>query len=265
MRERLWIKIKVRFAKHRRRFLHPEPGRHRGADAQEARLHVLEINPVGNVFEQRAEQIALVGQRLLGLFAVRFVPENSLDADNLAGGVVERRLDDVDMDAVARRRLVGLDGVHGLTCLHHAQIVGVIFLREVRWKKIPIIFAEHFIQRLAERGAEFLIGESETALGVLAQNELRQRLDERLVEHFGVLERVLRAALLEEAALQFHETAAQFALHHDFVRENPQRLALLFREAALARVGHGQRADLETVGRAKRHSGVKAQPWLAGD
>src|SRR5204863_7367623 len=49
--EGLWVKIKVGFAKNIQRVLHSQPSGHGGTDAQKARLHVLEINAVGNVIE----------------------------------------------------------------------------------------------------------------------------------------------------------------------------------------------------------------------
>ena len=42
---------------------------HRPADADETALGILEINPVGQVFEEGVQQVALLGQRLLGMLS----------------------------------------------------------------------------------------------------------------------------------------------------------------------------------------------------
>ena len=141
----------------------------------------------------------------------------------------------------------------------------MIFFREVRRKKVPVVFAQDFLQGFAERGAELLIGENEAALRVLAQNILRQRLDERLIEHLRVAQGVLRAALLEKAAFQFNEMTTQFELDDDLMGENAQGFALLAGEAPLAPVRHVERADVEAIRSAQRHARVKANVRLMDD
>ena len=75
---------------------HTQPLGHRLAAAEEARRRVLEVNPVRNVVQQSAKQVPFAGQFILDAAALGHVPENALHADDPAGRIVERRLEDVD-------------------------------------------------------------------------------------------------------------------------------------------------------------------------
>ena len=61
------------------------------ADFGKARLSVLEVNVVGDVVEQGAQQIAFVGERLLHFPAFGHVPEHALNADDIAQRIAQRR------------------------------------------------------------------------------------------------------------------------------------------------------------------------------
>ena len=127
----LRMKIEIGLANDRSGIIQAESIRHRGAAAQEARFNILEINPVGNVIEQRPQQVAFVGQRFLDLLALGHVPKDALDADHAAHRIVERRLEHVDEELVPARRLMGLHRVEVLEGGHDPEVVPVIFIRQV--------------------------------------------------------------------------------------------------------------------------------------
>ena len=265
VRQHLRVIVEICFAHDLHRVFQAQPPGHGTAHAEKARLHVLEINPVRDVLEQGAEQIAFVGQRLLGFLALGHVPEDALDADDVPGRVVDGRLDDVDVDAVPVRGLVGLDGVHRFTGGHDAQIIGVILVRQGGGEKIVVGPPDDLLLRLAQRRAKLLIHEDEPALRVLAEDVLRQRFHERLVEDLGRLERILSAALFEEAALQIHQMAAQIQLGHDLVGEDAQGFLLRRGEPALAHIRHEQGPNVEAVRRAEGGAGKEPDVRLLRD
>ena len=72
-------------------------------------MAVLEIDAVGDVVEEGSEEIAFVGEGFLHFAAAGDVPENSLDTDDIAVGVIEGGFDDLDVDFAAVGRPVIFD------------------------------------------------------------------------------------------------------------------------------------------------------------
>ena len=101
------------------------------ADFGKARLSVLEVNVVGDVVEEGAQQIAFVGQGLLHFPALGHVPKHALDAQDVAQGVVHRCLDDLHVNLAAIGRPMFLDGFKRGARFHHALIVALVFFREL--------------------------------------------------------------------------------------------------------------------------------------
>ena len=203
------MKIKIRLAHDLLRVFQAQPKRHRIAAAQEARFHVLEINPVGNVVQQRAQKIAFVGEGFFDFLALRHVPENPLDAHHPAHRIVEGCFDDVDEPFLAAVRGMGLHRLESLHGGHHPRVVPMVFVGQLLREKIMVGSAQDFRQRLAEGLAEFPVGEGEAPLHVLAQDVLREGFHQRLVERLRVPEPVLRALMVLDPIGQFEAMAAQ--------------------------------------------------------
>ena len=73
------MKIKIRFADDLGGVLQTQPPGHRHARGEKPRLGVLEINAVGHVVEQRAQQVALERELFLHPLALRDIPKNALN------------------------------------------------------------------------------------------------------------------------------------------------------------------------------------------
>ena len=73
----------------------PEVAGHSPADHQEPAVAILEIYPVRNAVEQRAQQVPLMSQRDLGMPLPGAIPKNPLYADTPPRLVADRCLDDV--------------------------------------------------------------------------------------------------------------------------------------------------------------------------
>ena len=214
------MKIEVILADNFAGVLQPQTQRHRIAAANKSRLDILEINSIRDVIQQRAQQVPLISQRFLGFLAVSHVPENSLNADEPAKRIVKGRLEHVDEEFFPAGRAMALDRVEVFQAAHDPQVVAVIFAGQFRWKKIEIGFAENFAQRFANQGAKPAIGESKTALHVLAENVLRQRLYQCLIKRFGGAEAILHVAMFLAGAGHFGQLAAQFQLGDYLAAEN---------------------------------------------
>ena len=65
------VEVEIRLAHDLPRILQAESRRHRFAAAHEPAVHILEIDPVRNVIQQGAQQVAFVSQILLDLLALR--------------------------------------------------------------------------------------------------------------------------------------------------------------------------------------------------
>ena len=148
----------------------------RTADHQEPAVAVLEIYPVRDAVEQRAQQVTLVRQRHLGAFLQGDIPENSLHPRTSAGLIVGGRLDHVHPGFLPVDRHVFLHRVERLVALHDAEIVLAVFVGEVGRKKIEVGFADDLPPRLAQLLAKPVVGENELAAGILPENFLRQIL-----------------------------------------------------------------------------------------
>ena len=61
------------------------------------------------------------------------------------------------------------------------MIVALVFFREFLREEVEVGFADDFLERPAQFGAEFRVAEGEAPVLVLAQNVLRERFHERVV------------------------------------------------------------------------------------
>src|SRR5205814_1714207 len=113
------MQIEVSFADYFRGGRKAEPLNHGGAAAEEARVDILEVDSIGNVFQQCAQQIAFISQSFLGQLSLGNVPKNSLDADDPSQGVVEWCFDDMDEEPLTRGSLMFLRNVEGFEALHN--------------------------------------------------------------------------------------------------------------------------------------------------
>ncbi len=87
-----------------------------------------------------------------------------------------------------------LDDVEDLSALDDATIVFAIFLGQVRREEVEIGLPFDRLERRAELRAKLLVGEREPAFQVLAEDHLRDGLDQRVVEDLGLEEDALRPA-----------------------------------------------------------------------
>ena len=189
-------KIGVRFPHRLPGIAEPEVAGHGPADHQEPAVAILEINPVRDAVEQRAQQVPLMSQRDLGVPLPGDIPKDPLHADAPPSLVADRCLDDVHPRFLPLGRDVFLDRVQRLAALHDAQVVLSVLAREVGREKIKVGFADDLPARLPQFLAETGVGKGEPPGGVLAENILRQILHQRVKQN-------LRPAQLQLGPLLF--------------------------------------------------------------
>ena len=83
------------------------------------------------------------------------------------------------------------DGFERRACLHDAVIVALVFRGKLLREKIEVRFPDDFPQGPTEFAAEFRVAEREAAFLVLAEDVLRQRFDQRVIQNLGVTQRLL--------------------------------------------------------------------------
>ncbi len=169
-------KIGVRFSYRLSGIAEPEVAGHGPADHQEPAVAILEIYPVRNTVEQRAQQVPLMSQRDLGMPLPGDIPKNPLHADTPPRLVADRCLDDVHPRLLPLRRDVFLDRIQRLAALHDAQVVLSVLAREVGREKIKVSFADYLPARLPQFLAETGVGKREPPGSILTKNILRQIL-----------------------------------------------------------------------------------------
>ena len=191
-------KIGVFFANRLAGVVEPEVLGHGAADHQEPAVAILKINPVRDALEQRAQQVALVGQSDLGLPLLGDIPKDALYASAPAGLVANRGLDDMHPRFLHLRRNVFLHRVQRLAALHDADVVLPVLVRKVSREKIKVGFPDDLPARLAQFFAEPFVGKREPPGSVLAENILRQVFHQRVKQNLG-------AAQLQLGSLLFHD------------------------------------------------------------
>ena len=134
------------------------------------------------------KQTNSLGDSIKGKLGAAFagdIPENRLDADAIAFGVEERLLDDADDELAAVGRLIvgrAVDG--GLELHHHLVVLRVavgVFLRI----KVVVGLAEQILQRHLHGIAVDLIGKGDAAFTVLAEEVVREVVDDGVVDVLG--------------------------------------------------------------------------------
>ena len=200
----------------------------------------------------RAAQFLVGGAQLfLASHSLRDVPENSLNADDVALRIVDGRLDDVDVALLAARGLVHLDGFKRLAAVQHMPVIGLILGREFGVEEIEVRPAHNLLQRLADQLAKFLIGEGEPLVKVLADDVLGQRLDQRMVEQLRLLQpllrRLARRDVPDQSVIRHHVSLLVAARHHRVA--NPAHLVVLADQA----VFDGRRLALADEARLLQH------------
>src|SRR3954465_849369 len=91
--------------------------------------------------------------------ALRDVPKNSLNADDLAFGVVNRSLYNIHVSLLTARRDVFFHGLKSAPGLNYMLVIFLILGRQFGWKEIEVGLPDHFRKRLAENRAESLVCE----------------------------------------------------------------------------------------------------------
>ena len=124
-------------------------------------------------------------QALFPLLAFGDVPKDALDADDLAVGIVDRRLHHVHVTLLPPRRNILFDGLEAFAGLDHVPIVALIFLRQDRREKIEVCFADNFYEWLSDDRAKIFVREGKLFVEVFAENILRQVFDQRMVKRLG--------------------------------------------------------------------------------
>ena len=147
------------------------------------------------------QQPVLVLQLLLGELALGDVPEDPLHADDPLARPVDRRLHHLHVQALARRRHVLLDRIEDPAALDDAAVVLAVALGQVVGKQVKVRLAQQLIEGHAEHLAIVAVAEGDAALEVLAEDVLRQRLHQRVVNGLGLAQGFFHPhALLVEAA-----------------------------------------------------------------
>ena len=204
-------KIEVRFADRFFGIFEAEFARQFLTHSGEAGLYVFEVDVVGDVVEQGAQQVAFVGQRLLHFPALRHVPEHSLNPEDVAQRIIKRRLDDLHVNLPAVGCPVFLDRLERHPRGHHQAIVALVFFGQFPGKKIKVGASDDLVQGPAQFGAEFCISEGEPARLVFAENILGERFHQGMVQDLRIPHRVFgpfafgnvlhRPFIIEQAAL----------------------------------------------------------------
>ena len=91
-----------------------------------------------------------------------------------------------------------LDRLVRLAGLHHPPVVALVLLRQLAREEVEVRLADNLLQGPAQDLAELLVGEGEASLEVLAQDILRQRLDQRMVERLRIAQVLLRLPALRD-------------------------------------------------------------------
>src|SRR2546421_9927788 len=81
-------------------------------------------------------------QAFLELFALGDVPEDALDADDAAGGVVDGSLDDIDEELFAEGRFILLNGLKNFASANDVTIIALILGGEFGRIEIEVGFAD---------------------------------------------------------------------------------------------------------------------------
>ena len=83
-----------------------------------------------------------VGEKLFGALAFGDVPKDALHADDVALGIVDRRLDDLHIDGAPVRQMMGFDGLERFVFCQDAAVVLDILGRQPGRKQVEIGLAE---------------------------------------------------------------------------------------------------------------------------
>src|SRR5678809_296497 len=100
------MKVEVGLPHHVLWVLETQPCGHGAAAPHETAVDILEINAIRDVIEERAKKVALIGEVLLDSFPLGDIPKNDLNADHIAAGIKERRLDYVKKKLLTVRSLM---------------------------------------------------------------------------------------------------------------------------------------------------------------
>ena len=127
---------------------------------------------------------ARLSDLLLGAFFFRDVPEDALQSDDFSVNSVQRRFDNLDKSILLSQRMMFLGDFVSLAGFHDALVIALVFFGQFLREKIEVRFAEDVLQPAVIMIAVLLIGESEPSFAVFAEDVLRHRLDQRMVERF---------------------------------------------------------------------------------
>ncbi len=206
---------------------------------------------------QLLEHHVLLPELLLGADPRGHVPENTLDADRLAVVREERRLHHLDIENLPLGRDVLFDDVKHLSTLDDPAIVAAVFLGEVAGPEIKIGLAQNLIEATAQLVAKPLVREGEPAIEILAQDVLRQGLDERVVEDLGLAQGLDGPAPLGGDGLQVDGEVAMALPQSPECDpggggDDDQTGRRDIPPVQLGRPGSGERQECDRVGKAKQ-------------
>ena len=175
---------------------------------------------------------------------VRHVPEDALDAHDLAPRVIDRRFEHLDKGLGPIGLPVLFNILENFLRVDHPQIVLAKFLGQGRRVEVEVGLAQDLIQRLADRGAEQVVAKGEAPVQVLAEDVERQAFHERVIQRFRVAQAFLGSLALNELA----DLAADR-------REHLQQLLVRPRDGMAEEFDHAQdffaHADREPEGRSQ--------------
>ena len=114
----------------------------------------------------------------------------------------------MDVELLALRRDVLLDGLEDGARLDHPPVVVAVLLGQRLRKEIEVGLADDLLERQPQGIAELLIAEGEPAFQVLAQDALGEALDQRMMEPLRCPQRLIDPAALGELVLQIREESA---------------------------------------------------------
>ena len=115
------------------------------------------------------------------------IPENSLQPDNVARGVISRGLDYLHVKFLsAARRLIDFHRFISFARINDQFVVVLVLCGKFLGEKVEIGFTDNFLASPAQHLAKLGIGEGKAALQILAKNILRQGLDQGMIKCFRI-------------------------------------------------------------------------------
>src|SRR5690606_21173028 len=121
---------------------HAELFRHSATDAHKPALSVFEVNRIGDVVQQRMQQVTLALQGEFGSLAIAGIPKQKLDAGDTIIRVAKGSLDDLHLNALTAERDIVHELVDDISGAQDALVVSGELYRQVVGEEIAVGLAD---------------------------------------------------------------------------------------------------------------------------